>query len=86
MILSSNIAYWKMRSSARLILPINFDDLSILLATMAIILLITPELMSFYHRKLLINKKRLRAAAIVFSVFFLITVVIRVVNIILSSL
>jgi hypothetical protein len=69
-----------------MILPINFDELSVLLATMAIILLVTPELMNFYSRKLLINKRRLRAAGIIFSVFFLTTVIVRVVNIILSSL
>ena len=69
-----------------MILPINFDELSVLLATMSIILLVTPELMNFYSRKLLINKRRLRIAAITFSIFFLTTVVVRVVDIILSSL
>jgi hypothetical protein len=68
-----------------MILPINFDELSILLATMAIILLITPELLSPRSLKILINKRRLRKAGIVFSVLFLITVAIRILDIIWSS-
>ena len=65
-----------------MIIPIDFGDLSILLAITAIILLITSELLSSYQRRIVINRKRLRRAAIVFSVFFLITVSIRIVDII----
>lgn len=68
-----------------MILPADFDELSILLATMAIILLITVEVLSPHSRKILINKKRLRKAGILFSILFLITVAIRIVNIIWSS-
>jgi hypothetical protein len=64
------------------ILPLDFGDLSILLAITAIILLITSELLSSYQRRIVLNRKRLRRAAIVFSIFFLITVTIRIVNII----
>jgi hypothetical protein len=65
-----------------MILPIDFGDLSILFAITAIILLITSELLSSYQRRIVINRKRLRRAAIVFSIFFLITVSIRIVDII----
>jgi membrane-anchored protein YejM (alkaline phosphatase superfamily) len=65
-----------------MILPLDFGDLSILLAITAIILLITSEFLSSYQRKVLVNRRRLRKAGIVFAVFFLLTVVIRIVSII----
>lgn len=65
-----------------MILPLNFDDLSVLLAMSAIILLVTSQLITSSHRKILVNRKRLRRAAIVFSIFFLITIVYRIVNVI----
>jgi hypothetical protein len=67
-----------------MILPVDFGELSILLAITSIILLITSELIPLYYRKILISRKKLRRAAIVFSVFFLITVTIRILNIIAS--
>jgi hypothetical protein len=68
-------------------LPIGFWDISLLLATTAIILLITSELLSSYYGKvnILINKKRLRNTAITFSTLFLITVAIRIAEIILNQ-
>ena len=65
-----------------MILPLDFGDLSILLAITAIILLITSEFLSSYQRKVLVNRRRLRKAGIVFAVFFLLTVGIRIVSII----
>ena len=65
-----------------MILPLDFGDLSILLAITAIILLITSEFLSSYQRKVLVNRRKLRKAGIVFAVFFLLTVGIRIVSII----
>jgi len=67
--------------------PLSFWDLSMWLAVTAIILLITSELVSPYYGKtsLLINKKRLKNVALVVSILFLITVVIRIYGIITST-
>jgi hypothetical protein len=66
--------------------PLDFWDISLLLAITAIILLITSELLSTYYGKvnILVNKKRLKNAAMVTSIFFLATVVMRIVSIILT--
>jgi hypothetical protein len=66
--------------------PLSFSDTSLWLAVTAIILLVTSELISPYYGKtnLLINKKRLKNAALVVSGLFLVTVTIRVVDIIIS--
>jgi hypothetical protein len=67
--------------------PLSFWDISLLLAVTAIILLITSELVSPYYGKtnLIINKKRLRNIALAFSIVFLITVAIRIFDIITSA-
>ena len=64
--------------------PLGFWDISLLLAVMATILLITSELLSPYYGKIniKINKKRLKNAALTASALFLATVVIRIVGII----
>jgi hypothetical protein len=72
-----------MRVTQIMILPINFDELSILFATIAIIFF-TSEMMLKSHRKILVNKRRLRTAATIFSILFLITISIRVINIIMN--
>jgi hypothetical protein len=66
--------------------PLGFWDISLLLAITAIILLITSELLSPYYGKVnvLINKKKLKNTAITVSILFLITVAIRITNIILT--
>jgi hypothetical protein len=66
--------------------PLSFWDISLWLAVTAIILLVTSELISPYYGKknLLINKKRLRNAALTVSTLFLVTVAVRVVTIIIS--
>ena len=63
--------------------PLGFWDISLFLAITAIILLITSELISPHYGKtnILINKKRLKNAAITTSTLFLITVAIRIINI-----
>jgi hypothetical protein len=66
--------------------PLDFWHISLLLAITAIILLITSELLSPYYGKtnLLINKKRLRNAALTVSTLFLMTVAIRIITIIIN--
>jgi hypothetical protein len=66
--------------------PLGFWDVSLLLATTAIILLITSELLSPYYGKvnILVNKKKLKNAAMVASILFLATVAIRVLSIIIN--
>ncbi|MEM2111042.1 MAG: hypothetical protein QXX08_04085 [Candidatus Bathyarchaeia archaeon] len=67
--------------------PLSFWDISLLLATIAIILLITTEIISPHYGRvnILINKKKLRIVAITISIIFLITVLIRISEIILGT-
>jgi len=66
--------------------PLSFWDISLWLAITAIILLITSELISPYYGKtnMLINKKRLKNAALTTGILFLISVAIRIYGIIIS--
>jgi hypothetical protein len=66
--------------------PLSFWDISLWLAITATILLIASEMLSSPRSKIniLIDKKRLRNVALVVSILFLITVAVRVVNIILA--
>ena len=66
--------------------PLGFWDISLWLAVTAIILLITSELISPYYGKtnLIINRKKLRNVALSVSALFLITVAIRIINIIIN--
>jgi len=63
---------------------LSFSDISLWLAITAVVLLVTSELISPYYgrTRLLINKKRLRNAALTVSTLFLVTVAIRIVSII----
>ncbi|MDH7564238.1 MAG: hypothetical protein QHH24_05075 [Candidatus Bathyarchaeota archaeon] len=67
--------------------PLDFWNISLLLAVTAIILLVTSELLSPYYGgvNIQINKKRLKHAAIAFALVFLATVAIRIVGIILAG-
>ncbi|HDN62405.1 MAG TPA: hypothetical protein ENF56_00415 [Candidatus Bathyarchaeota archaeon] len=63
------------------ILPLSMSDISLWLAFMAIVLLITSELVSAttsYAGNILIEKTRLRLAGIAFGLGFMITVIMRV--------
>jgi len=64
--------------------PLGFWDISLLLAVTSIILLVTLGLLSPSYGKInvFISKKKLRNAALTFSLFFLITVFVRVASII----
>jgi len=56
--------------------PLSLSDISLWLAGMAIILLITSELSS--PSNILINKKKLRLAALILSLGFMATVIMRI--------
>jgi hypothetical protein len=64
--------------------PLNLWDINLLVAVISIILLSTSEFISISHGKInmLIDKKKLRKAAIATSIFFLITVAVRIAAII----
>jgi len=66
--------------------PMGFWDISLWLAVTAIILLATAELISPYYGRtnLVIEKKRLKQAALLLGVLFLITVAVRIYGIITS--
>ncbi len=66
--------------------PLTLWDLSLWLAVTAIILLATSELISPYHGRtnILVDKKKLRRAAITVGILFLTTVAIRIYQIIVS--
>jgi hypothetical protein len=67
-----------------MIFPLSLSDMSLLLCMMAIILLVTSELLSPDYSKanVLVNRKRLRNAAAVVSILFLATIAIIIFNII----
>jgi len=61
--------------------PMNLSDISLWLAVMAIILLITSELISSateYSRNIIIEKKRLRIVALALGLGFMATVILRI--------
>jgi hypothetical protein len=64
--------------------PLTFSDLSMLLIVDAILLLFITELASprYGLTNLTLNKKKLRTAGFALSLFFLITFVIRIIEII----
>jgi uncharacterized membrane protein len=66
--------------------PLSFWDVSLLIAITAIILLITSELLSPYYGKITIpiNRKRLKNAAMTFSILFLATVAIRIFSLVFN--
>jgi hypothetical protein len=67
--------------------PLSFWDISLWLAVTSIILFTTSELLSTYYGRtsLLINRRRLRNVAMVTVTLFLITVAIRILNIIIAA-
>jgi len=64
--------------------PLSLTDLSLWLAITAITLLATSELISPYYGQtnLLIEKRKLRKAALAIGILFMITVAIRIYSII----
>jgi len=63
-----------------MLFPLTFWDFSLWLAVTAIILLATSELISPHYGKtsLIIEKKRLRQAALLLGILFMLTTVIRI--------
>jgi len=70
-----------------MILPVDLGELSILLAVTAMILLATSILLSSRKRRIntIISRKRLRRAAIGFSILFLVIVGLRIYNIVSAA-
>jgi len=64
--------------------PKELWEISFLLAAIAIVLLVSSELLSSYSGKItvLVNKKRLRFAAVGVTIAFLVTVALKIVEII----
>jgi hypothetical protein len=77
----------KTKQGVEMRFPLSLWDISLWLAVTAIILLVTSELISPHYGKtnLLIEKKRLRNVALAISILFLITVAIRIYEIIITS-
>jgi hypothetical protein len=67
--------------------PLSFWDLSLWLAVTSIVTLTTSELISPYYgrSKILINKKRLKNVGLTLSILFLITVAIKIYDIITTT-
>ena len=63
-----------------MLFPLTFWDFSLWLAVTAIILLATSELISPHYGKtsLIIEKKRLRQAALLLGILFMFTTIIRI--------
>jgi hypothetical protein len=64
-------------------IPLTLSDISLWLAVMAIILLVTSELLASSTDQLgniALNKSRLRLAAIALGIGFMITIIIRIVH------
>jgi len=66
--------------------PLSFWDLSLWIAVTAIILLVTSELLSPHYGRtsIIVNKKRLRMVALSLGILFMLTVFIRVSEILFS--
>ena len=60
--------------------PLSFADLTLWLAITSIILLATSELISPYYGKtnLLVEKKRLRSAALTIGIIFILTILVQI--------
>jgi hypothetical protein len=66
--------------------PLNFSDISLFLAVMTIILLVSLEMISSYRGKIniLISKKKLKNSAVALTLIFLITATMRIISIVLT--
>ena len=72
----------KIGAERTVMFPLDFWDLSLFLAVMALVLMVTSKLLlpNNVNPTILINKKRLEKAAIVISSLFLITVILRIIS------
>ena len=71
-----------------MIFPIDLGELSVLFAVIAFILLITSELISPYHPRinLVLDRKRLRSIAILFSALFILAASMRALELLWAAL
>lgn len=83
--------YWNLHTAYSKVedtvpLPIDFWDLSLWTATIAIILLATSELLSLHYGKtsIIIDRKRLRIAALAVAIIFVGTLAYRIYEIIVK--
>ncbi len=69
-----------------MIFPFDLTEISMFLATISFLLLVTSEMIAPHYEKtnLLLDRKRLQAAAIFSSIMFLSTFAIRILSIIIS--
>ena len=67
--------------------PFDFWNISLWFAVSGIILLITAQLVSAYDGKatLLIDQRKLKTAAVIMGILFLVTVAIRIYGIVTSN-
>ena len=65
--------------------PLDYWDISILIAVITIILLVSSEIVSSYSGKvrILVDKRKLRIVATALTTVFLIIVAMRIINIII---
>jgi hypothetical protein len=70
-----------------MIFPLSLSDMNILFGVVALLLLVTSTLVSSYHGKvrILVNKKRLSGVAAVVAILFLVTVAIKIMEVILGQ-
>jgi hypothetical protein len=66
--------------------PLGIWDISLLLAITAIILLITSEMLSQYYGKIniRINRRKLRNTSIAASIVFLVTFILKIIQLVTS--
>jgi hypothetical protein len=69
-----------------MIFPLDLLNISLLLAIISIVLLVTSGLLSPHYRRtnILINKKKLRNAAVFFAFLFVASIAIRIVILIFA--
>jgi uncharacterized membrane protein len=67
--------------------PLNFWDISLFLAVISLISLITSEILSSYYRKtkIFIDRKKFKNVSYVISIAFVATVIIRIITIIFAQ-
>jgi hypothetical protein len=77
--------YWA--SESHVDIPLSFTDISLWTAIMATILLVTSELMSPYYGRtgIVLNRRRLRAVALIFALVFLSTVMYKIYEILAAT-
>jgi hypothetical protein len=67
--------------------PLDLWDISLLIAVIAIILLVSSEMLSSYYGKvdILIDKKKLKSVTVAVVVTFLVTLALRIITMVIVS-